>query len=254
MQKTCYYKTFSDDFVHNNNEDRKIGKDYKWIHESGLYNIISYVVYGIAYLFGFFYLRFGLKTKIKNRDVLKKYRKTGYYLYGNHTQPLGDVFFPTQVCVRKRFYTIATQENLGVPVIGRLLPMLGALPTPEGLQQMKAFNEAVFKRIEQKHCVVIYPEAHVWPYCTMIRPFPATSFRYPVESNAPVFCMTVTYQKRRHGDKPQITIFIDGPFFPDMGVSKKEAQEKLKDEVLECMIKRSNKNTYEYIQYRKAPD
>ena len=57
-----------------------------------------------------------------------------------------------------------------------------------------AFNEAVDKRLAQKNCLVIYPEAHVWPYYTGIRKFPAgdKSFKYAVRNKLPIFTMTTT--------------------------------------------------------------
>ncbi len=49
--------------------------------------------------------------------------------------------------------------------------MLGALPVPDSISEYKKFSKAYKKRISDGHPVVIYPEAHVWPYYTGIRPF-----------------------------------------------------------------------------------
>lgn len=62
---------------------------------------------------------------------------------------------------------------------------------------------------------MIYPEAHIWPFYTGIRPFPDTSFRYPVQQKLPVFCLTNTYQRRGKSHIPQIVTYLDGPFYPD---------------------------------------
>ena len=103
----------------------------------------------------------------------------------------------------------------------------------------------------EKKCVVIYPEAHVWPYYTGIRPFPASSFRFPVECGAPVFVMTTTYQKRKTGRTPKAKIYVDGPFWPDDSLKKKERQQHLRDQVYACMTERSKNSTYDYIRYVK---
>ena len=66
-------------------------------------------------------------------------------------------------------------------------------------QNYTELYDAIKKRIEQKKCVVIYPEAHVWEYYTKIRPFPSTSFKFPVNCDVPAFCMTTTYYKRKFG-------------------------------------------------------
>lgn len=246
-----YYQSDTDDFVHSKNREYCLPDDYAWLDERLVRRILAAAVYRAAWIFSFFYVRLFRRIKIKNRRALRQCRKSGCFLYGNHTQPVGDVFTPAYICGRQRIYTVAGQENLGLPVIGRLLPYLGALPVPDTLPQMKQFLEAVHRRIDEKCCVVIYPEAHVWPYYTEIRPFPLTSFRFPVECDAPAFCMTTTYQKKRHGKEPQITVYIDGPFYPDKKLRKKEAQKKLHDEIFSCMQRRSLHSSYEYIRYRE---
>lgn len=248
--KTYYYKTFEDDFVVSKNQNYKLSDNYKWIHNNIIYRICSNILYCIAYIFSIFYCKFFLHVKVKNGELLNKYKKQGYFIYGNHTQPIGDVFIPTQVCKTKRIYTIASPSNLGVAVIGPLLPMLGILPIPTSVSKMKELLEAVNQRIKEKHAVIIYPEAHLWPYYTKIRPFSSTAFKFPVDTNSPSFCMTTTYYKRKFGKKPGIMVYIDGPFVPDESLPKKERKEKLCQEIYECAVKRSKNSIYEYIKYK----
>lgn len=63
---------------------------------------------------------------------------------------------------------------------GTIIEMLGAIPVPGNKTAMKRFLEAIQKRIEQKSSITIYPEAHIWPYYTKIRPFKDVSFQYPI--------------------------------------------------------------------------
>ena len=117
-------------------------------------------------------------------------------------------------------------------------------------------NKAVDTRLKkQRKCLVIYPEAHVWPYATKIRKFPAggKSFKYAVRNNLPVFTMTTTYHKRKNSkrDLPRMDIYVDGPFFPDPELSDEENQEMLAEKVYESMKKNAKKNTYEYFKYIK---
>lgn len=251
MNKTYYYKTFSDDFVHSGNQKTVPREDYQWVHENVLYRFFSCIVYGLFWIFSLFYVRGYLGARVRNGKVLKPYRKQAYFVYGNHTQVVGDVFIAAQACGGKRYYAVAGWENLAVPVIGRILPMLGALPVPENREQMKQFLTAMSKRVEQKRCILIFPEAHVWPYYTKIRPLPATSFRFPVEYKAPAFAMTVTYQKRRLRKKPGITVYIDGPFAADQDLNKKQQQRKLRDEIQQCMEERAKCSSFEYIHYEE---
>lgn len=178
----------------------------------------------------------------------------GMVVYANHTQMIGDVFTPILVCRPKRGYTIVSPANLGLPVIGKILPDLGALPIPGDFRHMKQFTKAVQERLAQGGCVFVYPEAHVWPYCTYIRPYPDTAFSYAVENHVPAFCMTTTYQKRKHGKTPRQTVYLDGPFYADETLSRHEQRKKLHDEVYACMLERSKESNFEYIIYRPAED
>lgn len=96
---------------------------------------------------------------------------------------------------------------------------------------------------------MIYPEAHVWPYYTKIRPFGEAAFTYPVIENTPVYSFTVTYHKKRIRTK--MICYVDGPFYPKNNLSQKEASKALRNEVYEAMVRRSKKNTYEKIKYVK---
>ena len=202
-------------------------------------------------LYGIVYLKVILHVKLENKKILKKYKRKGYFLYGNHTQTVGDVFIPAFVCSPKRIYIIASQSNLGIAGFGKILPMLGALPIPDSIKNKKEFIKAVETRINQKNCVVIYPESHVWPYYTKIRPFNEGAFKFQVNQNMPSFCITTTYYKRKYGKKPGIKVFIDGPFMPDVNLNKKEKAEKLSKEIYESMTNRIINSTYEYIKYIK---
>lgn len=251
MKQINYYQTYQDDFVQSQDQNYKLPEDYKWIHKNLIYKIVSWILYKIAYWVSLIYCRLFLHIQIKNKKILKKYKKEGYFIYGNHTQPIGDVFSPAHICKRKRIYVIANSNNLKVKIIGGLLPILGILPIPDTAKQMKEFLGAVRQRAYEKNCIVIYPEAHVWPYYTGIRPFSTTSFKFPVETNTKSFAVTTTYQKRKWGKKPKMTIYVDGPFETDEKLSKKENQKKLCNEIYECMKNRSRESTYEYIEYRR---
>ena len=244
-QKTRYYASYADDFVETKAQDGKVPEDYPWV--PGWF--LSGLVYGLAALFAQVYLRLGLHVRYKNRKALRQGRKTGAFLYCNHTQPLGDVFLPALPCLPGRIYTVVSPANLGIPVIGKILPWLGALPIPDTVRGMKRFLEAMERRLEEKRYIAIFPEAHVWEYYTGIRPFGEAAFKYPVRFGKPVYCMTTTYQARRWGRKPKATVYIDGPFYPTEGLSVREQALRLRDRVYACMLDRSRNSSYDYIRY-----
>ncbi|MCD8161247.1 MAG: hypothetical protein LUE61_08780 [Clostridiales bacterium] len=245
-----YYRTFQDDFVESSDQNHTLPDNYVWIRESKGARLARPILYVVGYLFALIYGKIALSLKIVRAVDMKDYRNTGAVVYGNHTQPIGDVFVPALVCNPKRCYTIASPANLGIPVIGALLPWMGALPIPNNYRQMKEFLGAVRQRLQEHNCVMIYPEQHVWPYCTQIRPYPATSFDYAVKNKVPAFCMTTTYQRRRFSEKPRATVYLDGPFYADASLPPRTQKEALRDQVYACMQKRSGQSTCQYVEYR----
>ncbi len=253
-RKTVYYRTYDEDVVASRDQDLRLLPGYRWYHESPVYRAFAGLVYAIFVPVAWFYVKCVLRVRMVNRSVLKECWDSGYFLYGNHTQPVGDAFAPGLYVAPKRIRTVAAPSNLGIPLLGKILPMLGALVIPENLGDMKKFLTAMEKYLERGNCIVAYPEAHVWPWCSFVRPFPETAFRFPVRFHAPCFCMTTTYQETRRGKRPRITVYFDGPFYPDEGANAKEAQHRLHDEIAACMAMRSKNSNCEYIHYEERTE
>lgn len=248
---TRYYDDYHDKFVESKNQNVKLKENYVWIRKNFFYKIFGQILYMIATVFSLIYCNLVLHIKIENRSAFKEAKRTGCFFYGNHTQPIGDAFSPILYAFPKRIYTVAGAANLGIPFLGKIIPALGGIIIPDEKKHMKEFLDALRYRLDKRSCIVIYPEAEVWPYCGFVREFPVTSFRFPVMFDAPAFCMTTTYQKRKFGKKPKITTYIDGPFYADKTMRAKDAQIRLHDDIYACMSKRSKNNTYEYIRYER---
>ena len=173
-------------------------------------------------------------------------------MYVNHTQPFADTFIPSNPIYPKRNFFIVNPENVSMKFIGNFVQMLGAIPIPGNKEAMKNFLNVIEENIRKKHSITIYPEAHIWPYYTKIRPFKDVSFKYPIQFDTPVFCMTNTYQKcGKNQDRIQIVTYIDGPFFANEDLNKKEQQKELRDRVYNCMVERSKNSNVEFIKYIK---
>ncbi|MEE1187035.1 MAG: lysophospholipid acyltransferase family protein [Acutalibacteraceae bacterium] len=246
-----YYDSFTDDFEYTANQDFELPENYKWIRNGFFAKILSALIYAAALLFSSIYCKFFLHMKVTGRKNLKKV-KGGYFIFANHTQPLGDVFIPALCAFPKRIYTLVGTANYGIPVIGKLLTYLGALPIVNTVNGLKQLNKAMEYRLKHGHPVTIYPEAHVWEYYTQIRPFNSTSFKFPAKLNFPSFAMTVTYKKSKLFKKPVMEVFVDGPFYPCKN-SLKENAEYLNTEIFSVMTKRSKNSNFEYIKYKKKP-
>lgn len=247
--KVRYYDSFTDDFEQTANQNYELPDSYKWVKTDIISKILSVIIYTLAVIFGGLYCKFFLHLKVKGKENLKGV-KGGFFIYGNHTQPVGDVFIPALCVLPKRIYTVVSTANYGIPFIGKILTFLGALPIVNTLGGIKQLNRAIEYRLNKNHPIVIYPEAHVWEYYTDIRPFPDTSFKFPIKFNKPAFAMTVTYKKSKIFKKPVMEVFLDGPFYPN-GNTQKEKITSLHSSVYETMKQRSKNSNVNYIRYIK---
>ena len=193
------------------------------------------------------YAKCKLKIKYEGRGKLKKFRKQGYFIYGNHTQTFGDTFIISNIVYPKRNFLIVNPENVSIKGVGNFIQMFGAIPIPSNIKATRNFLESIRKKIEKGYSITIFPEAHIWPYYTKIRPFKPVSFRYPAELNVPSFCVTNTYQKKGNGFR--IVSYIDGPFYPDENLNFQERKKDLRDRIYNCMVERSQNSNIEFIKY-----
>ena len=251
--KVIYYEDeLNDEFSEAKIDARKIDENYKYEHKSLLWNLSAYLVQNIISVpIKFIYAKLKFRIKYIGREKLKPYKKQGYFVYGNHTQSFADTFIISNTIFPKRNYLIVNPENVSIKGLGNFVQKFGAIPIPNNRSGMKNFLEAVKSKIKRGYSVTIFPEAHIWPYYTKIRPFKNVSFRYPVELNTPTFCVTNTYQKREK-NKVKITTYVDGPFFPDSNLEGvQEKKQNLRDKVYNCMVERTKESTFEYIKYVK---
>ena len=231
---------------------KPVDKNYKYLNNNIFYKFFSFVCYRlIAAPIAFVYCKLIKRISYKNKKVLKECKGKGYFVYANHTNQFSDVFSPNMINWPNKTYIVVNAENVNIPVLGGATKMLGAIPVPTKIDGTRNFMNALEKRILQGHPVVIYPEAHIWPYYTGIRPYSSTSFRYPVKFREPSYCFTTTYQKGRSKKKPKIVIYVDGPFYPNENLPEKEQQEALHNEIYECMKARSLNSNFEYVKYVK---
>ena len=230
---------------------KKIDENYIYLH-GRIWNFVSYLVQNL-FSMPIKVIYAGVKFHIEyvGKEKFRYCKDKGYFIYANHTQPFGDTFIPSLANFPKRNFYIVSPENVSMPGLGSIVGLLGAIPVPCNFGGMKNFLNSIEQIVQKNDSITIYPEAHIWPYYTHIRPFGAVSFRYPVMYSSPVYVLTNTYHRRGRGDKVKIVTYIDGPFYPDETLKIKERQQKLRDRVYECMLARSKESDFEYIIYQK---
>lgn len=255
-KKVIYYEdALHDDFAGNGIEAQPVPADFPFALQGPFWRLPEFIVYRViatplVWLIG----KIGFGLKVKNRRALRQLRGRGFFLYGNHTQTMMDAYTPTIALFPQHAHIVTGAEAVSIPGIRRIVQLLGAIPLPGTVRGYRPFLEALHRRLEQKRVVTIYPEAHIWPWYTGIRPFPDGSFAYPVRENAPVVAFVTTYRKRKvfKNLRPCLTVTLSEPFFPDETLSPREAKKQLRDAVYAFMCQTAaapdNYAYYEYIQ------
>ncbi len=255
-KQVIYYRDeANDDFAGVQRKTVKIDADFPYLHKNPLWNLGAFLVYRVIMTpFAFLYTKLKFGLRIVNRKALKQTRKQGVFLYSNHTLMAGDAFIPNMVSFPRRTYVVVNADNLSAKGTKNWVQMSGALPIPTELGGMRAFLHAMETRTREGHCIQIYPEAHIWPYYTGIRAFGAAAFRYPVRCDCPVYCTTTTFQKKKHGKTPRVTVYVDGPFYRDKTLHPREQEKALRDKVYETMCMRAKNSNYSPIEYVKQEE
>ena len=258
--RVIYYSDpLEDDFAGLCISTREVGGDFPFVRGSGLWNLLAFLLYYlIAVPIVFLISKCYLGLRVEHREALAELPAGGFFLYGNHTRYL-DAFLPAVTAFPRKAYVVANPDAVSIPFLKNLVLMLGVIPSPTKFDGMRSFLSTVTRRYAEGSCVAIFPEAHIWPFYTGIRPFQDTAFRYPVKENAPVIAMVTTYRRRtglfRFLRKPAMTVTLSSPMYPRSDLSPKKAQEELRDRVYRFMSARAaSPDNVEYIRYAPAAE
>ncbi len=250
LHKRFYKSQITDDFAGTNIKTITLPNSYKYINNNIFFKVTAFFLYHlIARPIVFIINKCVYHNKIKNKKVLKKCKKQGYFIYANHTSTMGDAFTPNLLS-KKKNYIIVSPDTVSIKGLQNIVKMLGAIPIPNNEITKKNYLSTIGTRINEGKSITIYPEAHIWPFNTEIRDFKSGSFRYPYDLNTPVYCLTNTWHKRRLGKKPRLVTYVDGPFYPNTSLPREEGIIELRNQVYSTMIKRSKeKKQYLYYKY-----
>ena len=249
MRIIYYENELEDDFSKTVITPKKIDGGYKYL--GGPFRKLGrlFWYYIVAKPIAYIFLKVKFGHRIVNKECLKEAKDTGYFLYGNHTNPMADALIPTMLTHPRGAYVIVHPANVSMPVLGKLTPTLGALPLPDNKEASRNFTYSLDKLMRKKSCIAIYPEAHIWPYYTGIRNYDDAAFRYPVKYQVPVYAFTNTYQRRIYRKTPRMVTYVDGPFYPEKELSVKEQRIKLHQQVMKSMKMYCKKSNIELIKY-----
>lgn len=261
--RVIYYKDLlNDDFLGTHIKRKTVDQNFKFVHKNLIWRFFSFLIYYFLVVpIILFYTKFILRIKYVNKKAVKKVKKQNYFLFGNHSG-VHDAFTPNVISLPTRNKLIVSPETVSMKFLKNFTQMLGALPVPTEISGMKQFYRAVEFYHKKHYNITIYPEAHIWPYYTGVRPFKDSSFGYPVSLNCPVFAFFTAYTEPKgflsKFRKANITVYISDPIYPDLTKPKKQAQQELRDKVYEFMLEMSRQHsTFNYITYKpieESPD
>lgn len=256
MRKTFYYSDeLNDDFGTTVTKDKikPLPANYQYTTTNTLGRAFDWLCYhGLAEPLAWLYSKVKLRVRYVNRHVIKKH-KQGLFLFGNHTLLVGDACISNAAQLGRKNYIITGEQASSLTWLLRIMRAVGNIPLTDGLGQNVKMMRCIKAHLEQGATVTVFPEAHSWPYYTGVRPFPSTSFKYAVLTNAPVVCMTTCFKKRKFRKQPRITVYFDGPFYPKPDLSPNENAEYLRDVVYNCMRERTKEySTYAYHTYLQS--
>lgn len=254
-KRIVYYKdATNEDYAGTNISADTVGVDFPFYPKSAAFRIFGWMAYYLlAIPLVHFYCFCVCAFRIKGKQKMRQLKHSGYFLYANHSH-FTDAFLAPILAFPKRAFVLVSPDTVSLKGIRTLVQMLGAIPIPQERKALPVFMKAVEERAAEDRCIAIFPEAHMWNFCTFARPFHAGSFRYPISLDLPAVAVAVTYQQRRFPliRHPKRTVYVSDPIYPDKSLSPREAQRKLAAEA-EAFIKEKTEqySDYRYFDYRK---
>lgn len=228
MRQTFYYRDeLNDDFAWSSGRIQRIPitASYRYEH-AFLWKVCSFFIYRLIILpVVYLAMKLFYGMRIRNRKALRKL-DGGCFFYGNHTNGFPDAVLPAIMAFPRRAFVVAGAEAVSIPGIRTLVEMLGCIPLPDDLGGWRNYYNRL-KGVTSRHAVMIYPEAHLWPYYNGIRHFKEASFGYPMKMHVPAVASVVTYRRRRilKNLPPHITVTLSDPYYPENFGNRKELRD-----------------------------
>lgn len=252
-RKIYWHDELTDDFDKVGLKRPPVPDNYQYIRKNPIGIFFSNVFYfGIAKpILRIYCFLHGMR--VKGKKNLKNI-KFGF-IYANHVA-LSDPFkYQVFASNTHRVYIIGYSDILSVPFVRKVVKSLGYLPLPlqNDYNNLRKLNEAIGYYTNKKSgFVVVYPEAHIWPYYTKIRNFDRNTVVYPVLHNAPIVPAVTLWKKRMFFKKPRQVIKFGKPIYPLAGESIEKKKKETYQELLRALNELANSEPqYEYIKYIK---
>ncbi len=253
-KKKKYYISETDDFIIINSKlNINIDENYKYLPKNWFVKSLYWIMYYcFAYPVLIIYTHLFAGTKTKGKKNLKQLKKQGYMIFSNHTHYSDAFNISVQSTFPKRTYIITNKDSISKRFIRFFTKAFGAIPVAETPTALKNMNIAIKKLLDKKRVIIVYPEAHIWPYYTGVRTFPITSFKIAAANKVPVVPFATTFKKCWWKKRPRIIINVGEPIYYDESLSKQENAEKYQQHcynfIKEKVEQPDNYALYDYIK------
>ncbi len=192
---------------------------YPYIDNSKGFKFKRFFVRFLLNLIVFPFSRIKMGLKIEGKDILKKNKeliKSGVISISNHIH-MWDYISIMKAIRPIKPYTIVWDKNINGES-GNLARLVGGIPIPNNLSGQKAFYRSLYKLLDEKNWLHIYPEGSMWEYYYPIRPFKMGFADIAIKANKPIIPLAFSYRKpgfiRKLFKVPaSLTLKIGNPIF-----------------------------------------
>lgn len=252
--KVFYYSDeLNEDFATTSLKRVEVPDNYKYIRSNKINNFFSWILfYLIAKPILSLYSLF-IGVKVTNRKNLKLVKNTGCFIYANHTSYIDAFIIQARLIRGKRTNILGYSDTTTIPIVKHIARACGYLPIPSSIKGTKSLMDAISYYVNKNQDILIYPEAHIWPKYTKIRPFLKTSFHYPSKLKKPILPIVTVYRKSKISKKAKMNLVVGTPIYPKDELNDAENKSYLRDECYKqmCEISSSYNQYSEYTYIKK---
>lgn len=202
---------------------KKIKKSITFPYQKRALSFLVY--YFIAFPFLWIYLILIRGVQIINRKELTKI-KGGAVIISNHVHPLDSAMSGLASFPKKPVFT-GIRENFKLPVAGYFVTVLGTVPVPETVEEMKVFFLELKKQAQKGRFIHFFPEGELIKYDNELRPFKKGAFNVAEEASVPIVPIGISFLEKK-GIFPllapnRVVLTVGEAIYPDMFKLKKDS-------------------------------
>ena len=207
-----YYKRFPDGATHSefagHNDHQvqvatnvlrpKVDKNFEFENRNIFYRMWQNILFGFAKMIvpSIARAKYG-RFEIKNKKVLKKFRKKGVVLVANHSHYFDGALIYSKMVGWHKIKFIMQGDILGISFLGKLLLALGGHPTADDIGGAIKSYRKLEEYLRRDKTLLVFPEGSVHPYEANIREFNTGAFKIAQSANAPIVPIVLTFKQNK---------------------------------------------------------